>query len=176
MYWVAFRLIASPPSLPCASSFLLRCVRPRFGFLHVRRSVWRKNVGQTKTQESRSSGPVIDPLKDFLDEYKTTANGAVQSRVCAVRYRCCVSVSGRFGAIRGVPEHLLCSSWCSKLEQPISARLVCLANVPSVSLSSSVCDTSDSAFDARRICQQAAVAFGHDGIPEGLACVSVSTS
>jgi integrase len=45
--------------------------------LHVRRSVWRKNVNQTKTPESKSVVPVIAPLRRVLDEHKETANGAV---------------------------------------------------------------------------------------------------
>src|SRR3954463_211088 len=43
-------------------------------------------------------------------------------------------------------------------------------------LSSSVTKTYNSAFYGRGIRPHAAVAFGHDGIPKGLACVPVSTS
>ena len=45
--------------------------------LYVRRSVWRKNVGQTKTPESKASVPVIAPLRKLLDAHKATCNGAV---------------------------------------------------------------------------------------------------
>ena len=45
--------------------------------LYVRRSVWRKNVGQTKTPESKASVPVIAPLRKLLDAHKETVNGAV---------------------------------------------------------------------------------------------------
>jgi integrase len=38
--------------------------------LHVQRSVWRKDVGQTKTEDSKSSVPVITPLRKLLDEHK----------------------------------------------------------------------------------------------------------
>jgi integrase len=45
--------------------------------LYVRRSVWRKNVGQTKTPESKASVPVIAPLRKLLDAHKEGSNGAV---------------------------------------------------------------------------------------------------
>ncbi len=43
--------------------------------LYVRRSVWRKNVGETKTPESKSAVPVIAPLRRVLDEHKRTSSG-----------------------------------------------------------------------------------------------------
>ena len=45
--------------------------------LHVRRNVWRRNVELTKTPESKSSVPVIAPLRRLLDDHKKTANGAL---------------------------------------------------------------------------------------------------
>jgi integrase len=45
--------------------------------LYVRRSVWRKNVGLTKTAESKASVPVIAPLRKLLDDHKAGCNGAV---------------------------------------------------------------------------------------------------
>src|SRR5690348_12205774 len=45
--------------------------------LHVRRSVWRKNVNQTKTPESKNSVPVIAPLRRLLEEHNKQVNGAV---------------------------------------------------------------------------------------------------
>ena len=45
--------------------------------LYVRRSVWRKNVGQTKTPESKASVPVIKPLRLLLDAHKESSNGHV---------------------------------------------------------------------------------------------------
>jgi integrase len=44
-------------------------------YLHVRRSVWRRNVGQTKTPESKASVPVIAPLRLLLDEHKARCSG-----------------------------------------------------------------------------------------------------
>ena len=37
--------------------------------LHVRRAVWRVHVGETKTRESKSSVPVIAPLRKLLDAH-----------------------------------------------------------------------------------------------------------
>jgi integrase len=37
--------------------------------LHVRRSVWRVHIGETKTPESKSSVPVITPLRKLLDAH-----------------------------------------------------------------------------------------------------------
>jgi integrase len=37
--------------------------------LHVRRAVWRTHVGETKTPESKSSVPVIAPLRKLLDAH-----------------------------------------------------------------------------------------------------------
>jgi integrase len=37
--------------------------------LHVRRSVWRVHIGDTKTPESKSSVPVIGPLRKLLDAH-----------------------------------------------------------------------------------------------------------
>jgi integrase len=37
--------------------------------LHVRRAVWRTHVGDTKTVESKSSVPVIKPLRKLLDAH-----------------------------------------------------------------------------------------------------------
>jgi integrase len=45
--------------------------------LNVRRSVWRGDVGQTKTRESKGSVPVIAPLKKVLDAHRHSSNGAV---------------------------------------------------------------------------------------------------
>jgi integrase len=39
-------------------------------FLHVRRSLWRTHVGQTKTAESANAVPVIAPLRKLLDQHK----------------------------------------------------------------------------------------------------------
>jgi integrase len=46
-------------------------------FLHVRRSVWRTHVGETKTPESKNAVPVIGPLRKLLDQHriKSNANG-----------------------------------------------------------------------------------------------------
>jgi integrase len=46
-------------------------------YLHVRRSVWRRNIGQTKTPESKASVPVVAPLRKLLDEHRAQANGAL---------------------------------------------------------------------------------------------------
>jgi integrase len=45
--------------------------------LYVRRSVWRKNIGQTKTPDSKSSVPVIRPLRVLLDAHKASSNGSL---------------------------------------------------------------------------------------------------
>ncbi|MGA3092780.1 MAG: tyrosine-type recombinase/integrase [Terriglobales bacterium] len=42
--------------------------------LHVRRAIWRVHVGETKTPESKSSVPVIAPLRKLLDAH-TKQNG-----------------------------------------------------------------------------------------------------
>jgi integrase len=39
-------------------------------YLHVRRSIWRTHVGDTKTKESASTVPVISPLHKILDLHK----------------------------------------------------------------------------------------------------------
>jgi integrase len=39
--------------------------------LQVRRSVWRDRVGQTKTEESAASVPVIEPLRGLLERLKS---------------------------------------------------------------------------------------------------------
>lgn len=39
-------------------------------FIHVRRSVWRTHVGDTKTPESRARVPVIAPLRRALDAHR----------------------------------------------------------------------------------------------------------
>lgn len=39
-------------------------------YLHVRRSIWRTHVGDTKTKESASAVPVISPLRKILDLHK----------------------------------------------------------------------------------------------------------
>lgn len=45
--------------------------------LHVRRSVWRVHVGETKTPESKNAVPVIAPLRKLLDQHRrTAANGS----------------------------------------------------------------------------------------------------
>ena len=38
--------------------------------LHVRRSLWRTNVGDTKTPESKNTVPVIGPLRKLLNSHK----------------------------------------------------------------------------------------------------------
>jgi integrase len=38
--------------------------------LHVRRALWRTNVGDTKTPESKNTVPVIAPLRKLLDQRK----------------------------------------------------------------------------------------------------------
>jgi integrase len=45
-------------------------------FLCVRRSVWRKNVSDTKTPESKASVPVIAALKKILDGHRRSSNGS----------------------------------------------------------------------------------------------------
>jgi integrase len=39
-------------------------------FIHVRRSVWRTHVGDTKTPESKNAVPVIGPLRTILDAHR----------------------------------------------------------------------------------------------------------
>jgi len=39
--------------------------------------VWRRDVGQAKTRESKGSVPVIAPLKKVLDAHRGSSNGAV---------------------------------------------------------------------------------------------------
>jgi len=39
-------------------------------FIHVRRSVWRTHVGDTKTRESKNAVPVIEPLRKILDAHR----------------------------------------------------------------------------------------------------------
>jgi integrase len=39
-------------------------------FLHVRRSVWRTHVGDTKTPESKNAVPIIIPLRTILDAHR----------------------------------------------------------------------------------------------------------
>jgi integrase len=39
-------------------------------YLHVRRSIWRTHVGDTKTRESANAVPVIAPLRKMLDLHK----------------------------------------------------------------------------------------------------------
>jgi integrase len=41
-------------------------------FIHVRRSVWRTHVGDTKTRESKNAVPVIEPLRKILDAHRRT--------------------------------------------------------------------------------------------------------
>jgi integrase len=48
----------------------LRWVDYENGFFHVRTSVWRTHVGDTKTRESKNSVPVIEPLRLILDAHK----------------------------------------------------------------------------------------------------------
>jgi integrase len=45
--------------------------------LHVRRSIWRTHVGETKTPERKNAVPVIAPLRKILDLHKqgSTGNG-----------------------------------------------------------------------------------------------------
>jgi integrase len=44
----------------------------------VRRSIWRGQVGETKTQESAASVPVIEPLKSLLEKLRAqTADGYI---------------------------------------------------------------------------------------------------
>lgn len=42
-------------------------------FLHIRRSVWRTHVGDTKTAESKNAVPVIEPLQKILKAHKRNA-------------------------------------------------------------------------------------------------------
>jgi integrase len=44
--------------------------------LHVRRSIWRTHVGETKTPESKNAVPVIAPLRKIIDAHRKTLNGA----------------------------------------------------------------------------------------------------
>lgn len=44
-------------------------------FLYVRRSVWRKNVGGTKTPDSKAKVPVIAPLRKVLDAHRKNSGG-----------------------------------------------------------------------------------------------------
>lgn len=44
-------------------------------FLWVRRSVWRKNIGETKTPESKAKVPVIAPLRKVLDAHRKNSTG-----------------------------------------------------------------------------------------------------
>jgi integrase len=44
-------------------------------FLHIRRAVWQGHVGTTKTEESEAIIPVIAPLREILDEWKTKTAG-----------------------------------------------------------------------------------------------------
>lgn len=39
-------------------------------FLHVRRSVWRTHIGDTKTPESKNAVPVIGPLRTILEAHR----------------------------------------------------------------------------------------------------------
>jgi integrase len=39
-------------------------------YLHVRRSIWRTHVGETKTSESANAVPVIAPLRKMLDLHR----------------------------------------------------------------------------------------------------------
>jgi integrase len=43
--------------------------------LHVRRSIWRTHVGETKTPESKNAVPVIAPLRKIIDQHRGTLNG-----------------------------------------------------------------------------------------------------
>jgi integrase len=43
--------------------------------LQVRRSVWRNRVGQTKTEDSAASVPVIEPLRGLLEKLKAHSAG-----------------------------------------------------------------------------------------------------
>jgi integrase len=43
--------------------------------LHVRRSIWRTHVSETKTPESKSSVPVIAPLRKILDNHRRSGRG-----------------------------------------------------------------------------------------------------
>jgi integrase len=43
--------------------------------LQVRRSVWRSKVGQTKTEDSAGSVPVIEPLRILLERLRTESAG-----------------------------------------------------------------------------------------------------
>jgi integrase len=52
-----------------------RHVYTEFLDLYVRRSVWRRNVGDTKTKESKATVPVIKPLRLILDEHKQVSVG-----------------------------------------------------------------------------------------------------
>jgi integrase len=43
--------------------------------LNVRRTVWRNKVGETKTEESAGSVPVIEPLKSLLEKLRSQSTG-----------------------------------------------------------------------------------------------------
>ena len=43
--------------------------------LQVRRSVWRSKVGQTKTEDSAGSVPVIEPLRILLERLRAESAG-----------------------------------------------------------------------------------------------------
>jgi integrase len=43
--------------------------------LDVRRSVWRNHVGETKTEESAASVPVIEPLRGLLEKLRAQSAG-----------------------------------------------------------------------------------------------------
>jgi integrase len=48
--------------------------------LHVRRAVWRKEVGAAKTEGSETSVPVIGPLRDILDAHRVRAVKTARGR------------------------------------------------------------------------------------------------
>jgi integrase len=46
--------------------------------LHIRRTVWRNKIGETKTEDSASSVPVIEPLRGLLEQLKAqSADGYI---------------------------------------------------------------------------------------------------
>lgn len=56
------------------------------GRLNIKRTVWRNRIGETKTEESSASVPVIEPLKSLLEKLRgQTPNGPQQHILQSVR-------------------------------------------------------------------------------------------
>lgn len=73
-------------------------------FLHVRRSVWRTHVGETKTPESKNAVPVIAPLRKLIDQHQRGAKANGNSWIFA-------------GPKRGFALHL--DNLCRRDIQPV---------------------------------------------------------